>query len=174
MSLPSIPDLNPSRYRWHPSPSRPRTVQRLANGTETWVGIKSENAKGQYDFYINTALRMNSVWISRQGALPPLASPIKSLSLSGLAERFAVALLQIEHDEIACEAVWPDEAGPPWITCIAPGTTGEALERARGMVETRVGKIDGFGLRGEVEKERRRKDVAEPAPSDECEIVACC
>lgn len=65
-----------------------------------------------------------------------------------------------------------DEAGPPWITCTAPGTTGEALERARGMVETRVGKIDGFGLRGEVEKERRRKYVAEPAPSVRLWLVA--
>lgn len=173
MSLPALPDLNPSLYRWHPSPSSPRTVRRLANGTEAWVGIKSENAKGQYDFYVNTSLRIDSGWITSPSATLPLASPVKSLTLAGLAEKLAVALVHVNHSEIACEAVWPDDGGPtPWITYTPPENTGQALERARRTIRTRVGKMTGLELRAQLDVERRRKDVPQSAPSVTLYLVA--
>jgi len=80
MSLPPIPKLTPATFRWHTCPSDPRIVQRLANGTEALVGIKHENAKGQYDNYLNTTLRIGN---------------ISSLCLAGLKENLAAALIHL-------------------------------------------------------------------------------
>jgi hypothetical protein len=136
-------------------------VQRLANGTEAWVGIKDENAKGQYDNYLNTTLRIVT--------LPA------SLSLSGLKEKLALALvhLRYQHPEVACVAVWPADGGPkPHITYTPPKDTAEALAWARGVVSVRAAGMTGFELRAELVKQRARKAVPEPAPSVALFLVA--
>lgn len=163
MSLPAIPDLNPAAYRWHPSPESPHTtVRRRANGTEAWVGIKHENAKGQYDFYVSASLRITV------GGL---------LSLAELKEKTAAALAHVgfgHHAEVGCEAVWPadNDGVTPWIAYTPPRTPGEALDRARGMVSARVGRVSGLALRDELGAERRRRDVPEPAASVAVYLVA--
>ncbi|OIW25261.1 15-O-acetyltransferase Tri3 [Coniochaeta ligniaria NRRL 30616] len=173
MSLPTLPDLTPQTYRWHSSPDSPHTVRRLANGTEAWVGIKAENAKGQYDFYINTSLRIANTWITPPSATLPLASPVASLSLAGLKEKLAVALVLVGHAEIGCLAVWPEDGGvTPWIEYVMPRTTGEALARARATVEVRVGGLSGFDLRAQLEAQRRGGDVPEPAASVRLYLLA--
>lgn len=150
MSLPSLPQLTPFPFRWHTSPSDPRIVQRLANGTEAWVGIKKENARGQYDNYLNTTLRI--------GNLP-------SLSLVSLKENLAAALVHVrfQHPEVACTAVW-GETGPPHILYMPPRDDAEALIWARSTIETRVTSQTGLAVHTELEKQRREA-VPKPAKS---------
>ena len=150
MSLPPLPQLTPLAFRWHKSPSDPHVVQRLANGTEAWVGIKQENAKGQYDNYLNTTLRI--------GNLP-------SLSLVSLKENLAAALVHVrfQHPEVACTAVW-GETGPPHILYMPPRDDAEALEWARGTIETRVTPQTGLVVHTELEKQRREA-IPKPAKS---------
>jgi len=126
-------------------------VQRLANGTEALVGIKRENAKGQYDNYLNTTLRIGN---------------ISSLCLAGLKENLAAALihLRFQHPEVACTAVWGD-AGPPHIQYRPPRDNADALTWARDTIETRVTPQTGLAVRTEVEKQRRCKAVPESAKS---------
>lgn len=140
MSLPSLPELTPATFRWHKSPSDPRIVNRLANGTEAWVGIKNQNAKGQYDNYLSTTLRIGNV---------------TSLSLAGLKEKLAAALMHVrfQHPEVACTAVW-GETGPPYIQYVPPRDTAEALAWARHTIETRVTTQNGLVVRAELEKQR--------------------
>jgi hypothetical protein len=136
-------------------------VQRLANGTEAWVGIKSENARGQYDFYVATTLRIAP------------AGSAKDMSLSGLRENIALALAQIPHAEMFCEAVWPEDGGAtPWIVYQQPKRKGEGLDRARRLLEMRTGGMTAFELREQLVEEQRKRAVQTPAPSVRMWLVA--
>ncbi|KAB5542954.1 15-O-acetyltransferase Tri3 [Coniochaeta sp. 2T2.1] len=143
MSLPPIPDLNPALYRWQHGPTYlpGRSLIRLANGTEAWVGIKSENARGQYSFYLATKLRLH-----RGG---------RSLGYWG--KEFEYAPTQVNRSEAACTAKWDREedgqrayisyhAEPP------NDTPGDCDSR---MVDVKVGETGALGLRDELVGKRR-------------------
>ncbi|KAG9652317.1 putative trichothecene 15-O-acetyltransferase, partial [Aureobasidium melanogenum] len=51
--------VEPARYRWHKIRNTAGSVQRRGNGTENWVGLRKENARGQYD-YIDTLITEGS------------------------------------------------------------------------------------------------------------------
>lgn len=141
MSLPPVSQLTPATFRWHTLPSDPRIVQRLANGTEALVGIKNENARGQYDNYLNTTLRIGNV---------------SSFCLAGLKEELAAALAHVrfQHPEVACTAAW-GETGPPHIQYMPPRDNTEALTWARDTIKTRVTPQTGLVVRTELEMQRR-------------------
>src|SRR4051794_14117348 len=117
--FPKLPALSPEAYRWQKSKTDPRTLQRRANGTEAWVGIKSENYKGQYDLFLNTALRVCD---------RPTA---KKFSLSTLKEKLQTALVNIrfQHPDIACTAIWDDQG--PLIQYTPPEDNQDALKWAK-------------------------------------------
>ena len=150
MSLPPVTQLTPATFRWHTSPSNSRVVQRLANGTEARVGNKKGNAKGQYDFYLNTTLRIGNA---------------SSLSLADLRENLAAALIhaRFQHPEVACTAVWGD-TGPPHIEYIPLTDNAEALLWAHDTIETRITSLTGVAVHSELEK-RRREAVPKSAKS---------
>ncbi len=153
MSLPELPRLDASQFRWHPAPGSSRTLQRLANGTEAWVGIKDENAKGQYDTYLNTSLR-----VQESGAL----------SLSTLRDALVLALVQVRfaHPDIACDAVWGQDASPskPHLQYTPPESTEAALAWARSRVAITAGGYDGLQLQLDLSRQRRSR-APKSAPS---------
>ncbi|OAA69927.1 15-O-acetyltransferase-like protein [Akanthomyces lecanii RCEF 1005] len=153
MSLPELPRLDASQFRWHPAPGSSRTLQRLANGTEAWVGIKDENAKGQYDTYLNTSLR-----VQESGAL----------SLSTLRDALVLALVQVRfaHPDIACGAVWGQDASPskPHLQYTPPESTEAALAWARSRVAITAGDYDGLQLQLDLSRQRRSR-APRSAPS---------
>lgn len=147
-TIPPLPQLDPASFRWHQSPRDPHTVQRLANGTEAWVGIQSENAKGQYDNYLNTTLRV--IGNTSSSSTPSLAS---------LRENLAAALIHVrfQHPEVACTAVWDGSGpGPPHIQYTPPRDNAEALTWARDTIEMRITPQTGLELRTELEEQRQR------------------
>ena len=153
----SLPKLEPALFRWHPCPNNPKAVQRLANGTEAWVGIRDENARGQYDNYLNTTLHVGAAL---------------SLSLSSLKEALILSLVHVryEHPDIACTAVWGQHENPslPHIQYTPPGSNEEALEWARDCVATRCIASSGSGgleLRLELCQQRKAKPIAQSARS---------
>ncbi|KAB5566840.1 15-O-acetyltransferase Tri3-domain-containing protein [Coniochaeta sp. 2T2.1] len=142
MSLPPIPDLDPALYRWQDDPTYPPggALIRLANGTEAWVGIKSENAKGQYSFYLATRLRLH-----RGGR-----------SLGHWGTEFEYAVTQVNRSEAACAARWED--GRAYILYHAepnepPG--GCYSSKVGRMVDVKTGKMGALGLRDELVGEMR-------------------
>lgn len=157
----SFPKLDPARFRWHPSPTDSKTVQRLANGTEAWVGIRDGNAKGQYDNYLNTTLHV--------------AAALK-LSLSTLREALILASVHVrfEHPDFACSAIWGQAERPslPHIQYKTPTSNEEALEWARNCVTTRAANYSGLDLRLEMCQQRQAKPVAESARSVSIILIA--
>lgn len=149
-----LPKLVPADFRWHPSPTDASITQRLANGTEAWVGIKAENARGQYDNYINTILRI----VNASG-----------LTLDGLKDALSRALIDVrfQHPDIACTAVWGQHEDPsrPHIQYVPPRDTAEALAWAQSTIETQATPLDGLALRAERESERRNGAVHTSAKS---------
>lgn len=159
MSLPPLPKLDPANYRWYPSPDDPHAVQRLALGTEAWVGLREPNARGQYDNYINTILRVED----------------PSLSLSLLAQHSTVGLLHIRyrHPEIACTAVWDPESdspGPPHIKYTPPASATAALQWARDAVL--VWCTTQTGLEVAAELSEHRQTNPKPLPPVTIFVVA--
>jgi hypothetical protein len=150
----SFPKLEPALFRWHPSPTDSKAVQRLANGTEAWVGIRDENVKGQYDNYLNTTLHVGAAL---------------KLSLSSLKEALILALVHVrfEHPDIACTAVWGQDKNPslPHIQYTPPASNDEALEWARKCVTARTANSGGLELRLELCQQRKAKPVAQSASS---------
>ena len=142
MATLNLPPLKPAAFRWHSSPTDPNTIQRLAIGTEQWVGIKHENAKGQYENYLNTTLQLD----------------ISGLSLRRLSIQLAAALvhLRFSHPEVAATAVWEEgKPTPPLIQYTPPADDAAALRWARSCVSVRTSPLNGLALRAELERERR-------------------
>ncbi|KAF7164593.1 hypothetical protein CNMCM5623_009050 [Aspergillus felis] len=157
----SFPKLEAARFRWHPSPTDSRAVQRLANGTEAWVGIRDENAKGQYDCYLNTSIRLE-------------AAP--KLSLSDLREALQLALVHVrfEHPDFACTAIWGQDDNPslPHIQYKSPTSNEEALEWAQECVSTRAARYSGLDLHLELCKQRTAMGIARSARSISIILIA--
>lgn len=134
-----LPRLEPPKYRWTISPTD-GSARRLAIGTEQWVGIKHENAKGQYDNYMSTTLKLNS----------------PALNLEGLRRYVISALIHLryQHPEVAATAVW--EAGKPTPPNIVytPPSASEAQAWAADTVSLRTSSLDGHALRAEQERLR--------------------
>lgn len=154
MSLPELPRLNAFQFRWHPAPGgSSRTLQRLANGTEAWVGIKDENAKGQYDTYLSTSLRVQEAG---------------KLSLATLRDALVLALVQVRfaHPDIACEAVWGQDASPsrPHLQYTPLESSEAAVAWARSRVAVAAGDHDGLQLQRDLSRQRRAR-APESAPS---------
>ena len=142
MATLNIPALEPATFRWHSSPADSRTTQRLAIGTEQWVGIKHENAKGQYDNYLNTTLQVD----------------VSGLSLMHLKIQLAAALvhLRFSHPEVASTAVWEEgKPTPPLIKYTPPADGAAALRWAQSCISVRTSPLNGLGVRADLEKERR-------------------
>ena len=138
----NLPPLKPAMFRWHPSPADSHTTQRLAIGTEQWVGIKHENAKGQYDNYLNTTLLLD----------------VSGLSLGRLSSQLAAAMvhLRFKHPEVASTAVWEEgKPTPPLIQYKPPADGAAALRWARSCISVRTSPLNGLAVRAELEKERR-------------------
>ncbi|KAJ5713558.1 trichothecene 15-O-acetyltransferase [Penicillium malachiteum] len=156
-----IPKLEPSLFRWHSFSADSKAVQRLANGTEAWVGIRDENAKGQYDNYLNTTLRVGATM---------------SLSLAKLQEALSMALVHVrfEHPDLACTAIWGQGKNPnlPHIKYEPPASNAEALEWAKGCVTTHTSNYGGLELRLKLSQQRRAKAVAQSAPSVSIILIA--
>ncbi|KAJ6007934.1 trichothecene 15-O-acetyltransferase [Penicillium herquei] len=156
-----IPKLEPSMFRWHSISADSKAVQRLANGTEAWVGIRDENAKGQYDNYLNTTLRVGATM---------------SLSLAKLQEALSMALVNVrfEHPDLACTAIWGQDKNPslPHIQYEPLASNAEALEWAKGCVTTQISNYGGLDLRLKLSQQRRAKAVAQSAPSVSVILVA--
>jgi hypothetical protein len=154
----NLPPLEPATFRWHPSPTDSHTTQRLAIGTEQWVGIKHENAKGQYDNYLNTTLHLD----------------VSGLSLARLRSQLAAALvhLRFTHPEVASTAVWEEgKPTPPLIQYTPPADGAAALRWARSCISVRTSPLNGLAVRAELEKERRAA-APEPGPSVSVFIIA--
>ena len=142
MATLNLPPLKPATYRWHSSPTDSNTIQRLAIGTEQWVGIKHENAKGQYENYLNTTLQLD----------------VSGLSLRRLSIQLAAALLHLRfsHPEVAATAVWEEgKPTPPVIQYTPPTDDAAALMWARSCISVRTSPATGLALRAELERERR-------------------
>lgn len=138
----NLPPLEPAKFRWHPSPTDSRTVQRLGIGTEQWVGIKHENARGQYDNYLNTAVQLEK----------------SGLSLAQLSSQLVTAMIHLRftHPEVVATAVWEEgQPTPPLIQYTPLIDCAAALEWAHGCISVRISPLDGLALRADVEKERR-------------------
>jgi hypothetical protein len=169
MALPTLPPLEAAPDRWQRSPTTPGSVRRLANGTEAWVGLREENARGQFDNYLLASMRLGPVQ-------PP--SPTSALvSLATLKEHLSAALVELRfrHPEVACTASWKG-AGPPHVEYTAPASNAEALAWARGAIRVVA---DGTGRRElwREEKEklvraRLRMQVARPAASVTWHLLA--
>ena len=142
MATLNIPPLKPATFRWHPSPADSLTTQRLAIGTEQWVGIKHTNVKGQYDNYVNTTLQLD----------------VAGLSLTRLSTQLTAALvhLRFSHPEVASTAVWEDgKPTPPLIQYTPPADGAAALRWARTCIYVRTTPLNGLAVRAELERERR-------------------
>ena len=142
MATLNIPPLKPATFRWHSSPGDSHITQRLAIGTEQWVGIKHENAKGQYDNYLNTTLHLD----------------VSGVSLTRFSIQLAAALvsLRFSHPEVASTAVW--EVGkptPPLIQYTPPADSAAALRWARSCISVWTSPLNGLAVRAELERDRR-------------------
>lgn len=156
-----FPKLEPALFRWKPCLTDSKAVQRLANGTEAWVGIRDENAKGQYDNYLNTTLRVGSAM---------------TLSLAKLQEALSLALVHVrfEHPDLACTAIWGQDENPslPHVHYKPPANNAEALQWAQNCVTTHVASYGGLDLRLQLCQQRRARPVAESAPSVSIILIA--
>ncbi|KAI1880213.1 hypothetical protein JX265_001834 [Neoarthrinium moseri] len=159
MTLPSIPRLDPAAFRWQSSPDDPRAVQRLALGTEAWVGLREPNSRGQYDNYLNTTLRVEA----------------PGLSLAHLDRNIVSALTHIRfhHPEVACTAVWNSgDNGPPHIKYIPPTSAAAASQWARDAVTVRITSLTGLQVAAEVARLRYTSTKPRSIPSLTISVVA--
>ena len=142
MATLELPPLKPAMYRWHSSPTDSHTIQRLAVGTEQWVGIKHENFKGQYGNYLNTTLQLD----------------VSGFSLRLLGVQLAAALVHLRffHPEVASTAVWEEgKPTPPLIQYTPPADDAAALRWAHSCISVRTSPSSGLAVRAELERERR-------------------
>jgi len=144
----NLPRLDPVKHRWTISPID-KSARRLAIGTEQWVGIKHENAKGQYDNYLSTTLM--------------LSSPV--LSLEDLHRYVVSALIHLryQHPEIAATAVWEEDKPTPPTIVYTPPSVLEAQVWAANAVSLCRCSLDGHTLR--TKQERLRTSKPQHAPS---------
>lgn len=152
--------LTPERFKWVDCPGNPRTLQRLANGLEAWVGGHAKNAKGWYDLYVNATLCIG------------LNNNQHGISLASLRDRLAGAMVHIRflHPEVACSAVW-EGPGPPWVRYTCPRNNSEALAWADELIGIRTS-MHGGGLALRANLETSRRGAQEPARSVEIYLVA--
>ncbi|RYP15909.1 hypothetical protein DL765_005443 [Monosporascus sp. GIB2] len=149
-----LPTLDPSDFRWHPSPTDSSVLQRKANGVEALVGIKDENAIGAYDFYNNIVLRV---------------ADISGLTLPRLKRAFVRAMLdsRFENPSIACYGVWGQNKEPhlPHIQYRPFKSHSEARAWAHNSIFVRATTLTSQELRAERIKKRRAAAVPQPANS---------
>ncbi|KAK1671843.1 putative trichothecene 15-O-acetyltransferase [Colletotrichum godetiae] len=156
MSLPPLPRLEPAKFRWLPSPDDPRSIRRLAVGTEAWVGLREPNSRGQYDNYLNTSLRIH----------------VPGFSLDTIALQISKALvnLRFQHPEIGCSVAWTTDQAPPFIVYTSPISNEAALEWARSIVSAIATVRTGLEVAAEISKERQKRP--EPLPPVKVYVVA--
>ncbi|KAG9565254.1 putative trichothecene 15-O-acetyltransferase, partial [Aureobasidium melanogenum] len=134
--------VEPAKYRWQEVRDAAGSVQRRGNGTENWVGLRKENARGQYDCYILLKANIQSL-----------------LTLTSLKQRLVHGLLKerFEHPNIACKAFWDEQFGP-LIRYTPPSDNEEAIRWARQSVEVRATSQSGLELRREIVSKRKSQN----------------
>nr|QED55504.1 TRI18 [Trichoderma protrudens] len=156
-SVPQIPALEPSEFRWHPSPADSSIIQRKANGVENLVGIKEANAKGAYDFYNHIVLRVGDV---------------SRLTLSNIKSAFMRAMLdaRFENPSIACYGVWGQNENPhlPHIQYKSFRSHSEARAWANDSICIRATSLTGEELR--IERNKRRAAAA-PKSANSLDVI---
>ncbi|KAG9837839.1 putative trichothecene 15-O-acetyltransferase, partial [Aureobasidium melanogenum] len=142
--------VEPTKYRWHKIHDTADSVQRRGNGTENWVGLRKENARGQYDCHI----LLN-------------ATTQHPLTLVSLKQRLVHGLLKqrFEHPNIACKAFWDEQFGP-LIRYTPPSNNEEAVLWAQQSVEVRATSQGGLELRREIVSKRK----AQNRSSESCTV----
>ena len=131
-----------ARYRWHKVNDTANSVQRRGNGTENWVGLRKENARGQYDCHIAVKATLQH---------PLTLASIKRRLVNGLLkERF-------EHPNIACKAFWDEKFGP-LIRYSPPSDAGVAIFWAKQSVEIRATPQTALELRNEIASKRKAQN----------------
>nr|QED55502.1 TRI18 [Trichoderma albolutescens] len=158
-SVPAVPALDPSEFRWHPSPVNSSILQRKANGVENLVGIKDANAHGAYDFYNHLVLRIGD---------------ISRLTLSNIKSAFVRAMLdaRFENPSIACYGVWGqnESAHQPHIQYKSFRSHNEARAWANASITIRATSLTGAELRAERNK---RRAAAAPKSANSLDIIIC-
>ncbi|THZ20851.1 15-O-acetyltransferase Tri3 [Aureobasidium pullulans] len=145
MPIVNAKTVEPAKYRWQQvkdATSTAPSLQRRGNGTENWVGLRKENARGQYDFHILVKARTHRPFT--------LVSLERQLVHGLLRQRF-------EHPDIACEAFWDDEFGP-LIRYTTPSDDLEAGIWAQGSVQIHATPQNGFELRREIAARREAQN----------------
>ncbi|KAH0365230.1 putative trichothecene 15-O-acetyltransferase, partial [Aureobasidium melanogenum] len=134
--------VGPAKYRWHEVGDTASSVQRRGNGTENWVGLRKENARGQYDCYILVKATLQH-----------------SLSLASLKQKLVHGLLKerFEHPNIACHALWDEQFGP-LIRYTPPSNNEEAILWAQQSVEVRATSQTGLELRRKIVSRRKARN----------------
>lgn len=136
--------VEPAKYRWHKVGDTANSVQRRGNGTENWVGLRKENARGQYDCYILVKATLQH-----------------SLTLASLEQKLVYGLLKerFEHPNVACKAFWDEQFGP-LIRYTPPSDHEEAISWARQSVEVRATSQTGLELRREIVSKRKAQNTS--------------
>jgi hypothetical protein len=134
--------IEPVHYRWEAVLDASGSVQRRGNGTENWVGLRKENAKGQYDLHILIKTELH-----------------QSTSLAALKNRLIPGLLKqrFQHPNIACKALWDDQFGP-LIRYTPPANEFEATRWAQQSIELRATQQSGHDLRREIVAKRKSQN----------------
>ncbi|THY33589.1 15-O-acetyltransferase Tri3 [Aureobasidium pullulans] len=142
MAIIQSKNVDPVKYRWQALSDGSASVQRRGNGTENWVGLRRENAQGQYDLHILVKTELH-----------------KPTSLASLKERLVNGLLKqrFEHPNIACKAVWDDQFGP-LIRYTPPANDTEATEWAQESIELFATPQSGHDLRREIVAQRKSQN----------------
>jgi hypothetical protein len=158
--LPTLPPLDPSKFRWTTSSESPNTLHRRANGTEAWVGIQAENKRGQYDCYLLLSIVVT-------------APTSTDLTLAKLRENLCNTLLSIRfrHPDIACTATW-DSFVAPLITYTAPSSQLAAATWAQEVIEIITTSKSGIEVRADREKKRREENKQESTKSVSVYLIA--
>lgn len=135
-------EIEPAKYRWHKVQDTSGSVQRRGNGTENWVGLCKENARGQYDLHILVKATIQH---------PLTLATLKQRLVHGLIkERF-------EHPDIACKAFWDDQFGP-LIRYTPPSSNEEAVCWAQQSVQVRATSQTGMELRRNIVSKRKSQN----------------
>ncbi|KAK6006544.1 hypothetical protein QM012_006954 [Aureobasidium pullulans] len=126
--------VDPVKYRWNQVHNAAGSVQRRGNGTENWVGLRKENARGQYDCHILVKATLQH-----------------SLTLDSLKQQLVHGVLKerFEHPNIACIAFWDEQFGP-LIRYTPPADNDEAISWAQKSVEVRATSQTALELRREI------------------------
>ncbi|KAI4755621.1 15-O-acetyltransferase Tri3 [Aureobasidium sp. EXF-3400] len=131
--------VEPAKYRWHKVHDATGSVQRRGNGTENWVGLRKENARGQYDCYILLKATIQHPF-----------------TLTSLKQRLVHGLLKerFERPNIACKAFWDEQFGP-LLRYTPPSDREEAVSWAQQSVEIRATSQSGLELRRDIVSKRK-------------------